>query len=220
VNPLSLGRIFGFPTTVEPTVFLLLAYYVWSSGGSGQSALVSGLLFGAVVFGSVLVHELGHAFAARNYRLGPIAITLHGFGGLTRFSRSPTPWQGILLTLAGPCSGIALGLVVLGIKLAIGPALAGTPAAGVIADLLWVNLFWSFFNLLPLYPLDGGLILFHALSLRMPPRVAQMWAARVGVVLAVGLAGVAWATHEAFLAVLCLMLLSRSIPVATGSGSR
>ena len=123
-----------------------------------------------VVFVSILVHELGHAFSGRHFGAAPF-IRLHGFGGATflpgaRFTRP----QNILVSAAGPAAGLLLGLVVL----ALAKTLSDLPplARLVVRDALYVNFFWTLVNLLPIQPLDGGQILGQTLG----PRRAQLTA--------------------------------------------
>lgn len=127
----------------------------------------------AVVFVSIMVHELGHALAGRRYGASP-AIALHGFGGTTflpggQFTRS----QSIIVSAAGPAAGLLLGLLVLGMA----DVAQGMPrlARLAISYGIYVNLFWTFVNLLPIQPLDGGQILREVLG----PR-------RVGITSAIG----------------------------------
>jgi stage IV sporulation protein FB len=110
-----------------------------------------------VVFFSILVHELGHALAARHYRL-PSEIILHGCGGVTimpagHLSRG----QSIVVSAAGPTASIGLGVLV---WIAARFAPIGHPGIAVaISDALWVNFGWTVINLLPIQPMDGGQIL-------------------------------------------------------------
>jgi Zn-dependent protease len=111
----------------------------------------------AVVFVSILVHELGHAFAGRRFGVSPV-IHLHGLGGATllpqaRFSRR----ESIMVSAAGPAAGLLLGLVVLLISMGMGPQPYLVRVA--IWYALLVNFFWTFVNLLPVLPLDGGQII-------------------------------------------------------------
>lgn len=122
----------------------------------GPSGIGSFLIMTAVVFGSIIWHELGHAWARKKSGSPYSEITLHGFGGLCsgpgQFSRS----QGIFIAAAGPAASILLGAATW--------LLLFTPAAGnpwiqfFIGQMLWVNIGWAILNLLPIFPLDGGQI--------------------------------------------------------------
>ena len=110
-----------------------------------------------VVFAGVLAHELGHAFAIRRHGFSP-SITLHGFGGLTSWQGGDSlpPGQRALISAAGPAVGITIGLVLLVLARAVSPL----PPIGseLLRYAVWVNLGWGVLNLLPILPLDGGMI--------------------------------------------------------------
>jgi Zn-dependent protease len=215
VNSIKLGSLFGFPVTLDPSALAILALMVLLGAQGGAASAGYSFLLMIMVFGSIMVHELGHAFAARAYGLGPIAITLHGFGGLTRFTHAPKPRQGIFVTLAGPFAGFVLGLVALVASFFIDGPVVGR----LLVTATTFNLFWSAFNLLPMYPLDGGSVTFHGLSLYKDPKVAMVWTARLGVLMAVGVGTAAVLTEQIFIGIIALMSLVRSVPLAT-SGSR
>lgn len=173
----------GIPVRVHP-LFWLMALLL--GGWSGNPLYL--LLWIAAVFVSILVHELGHAFVARWRGQAP-QIVLHLFGGLTLANRSEwgerrkaflsRPLDAVLGVLAGPLSGFLLaGLIMLGARLAGGQVILVPWVGGirwpqvllplhsplvnsVIGILLWVNLFWGCLNLMPVYPLDGGLIVYY-----------------------------------------------------------
>jgi Zn-dependent protease len=130
----------------------------------------------AVVFVSVMVHELGHALAAIRLGLKP-EITLYALGGLTRFQPSPTLTRlhHILISLAGPFAGFALGGLVFAAVRFVPHLAAHLHATGELAvlDLYWVNFGWGIINLIPVLPLDGGHVLENALG----PKRAQLTAA-------------------------------------------
>jgi Zn-dependent protease len=169
----------GFPVRVHPLFWLIAVFLGYSAGD-----LVQILVWVAVVFISILVHELGHALAFRRYGLSS-QIVLHFAGGLTipestywgsRWaSVALGPNQNIVISLAGPVAGFLLAaLVIAGVILSGGsiltsrllgviplPALALLPFGGQVVGmfvtaLLWVNIFWGLINLLPVHPLDGG----------------------------------------------------------------
>lgn len=186
MTDLSVGRIFGIPLRLEGTALLFLGLIALGSARSGALAMAEGVAYAAVVFGSVLVHELGHALVARRTGVGALEIVLHGFGGLTRFGRTPGPREGVFITLAGPLAGIALGVAAWPLSLAF-------RSSELLAKVVTFNIGWSLFNLVPMYPLDGGHVLYHLLAHVQGQRAALRVTAWVGLAAAVlvGLAGYA-----------------------------
>ncbi len=150
-------HFFGFRVRVE--------FWFWAVAlflGSNLSDPVSIAIWIAIVFLSVLVHELGHAFVGRSLGLEP-EITLHSMGGVTHFrvNRSRSPLQDALLGFAGPLAGFLLAGLVFLVREFSPFAFVGTTPYGrqMFRFLLWVNLGWGIFNLFPILPLDGGQIL-------------------------------------------------------------
>ena len=185
----SLPRLFGFPIFVSWSALLILAIIVLQGGVDTTSDLVRALIYAGIVFGSILVHELGHALVAtRIFGLGPAAILLHGFGGVTRFRTPKKSWHAFVTALAGPSAGLLLGLVAVVVAL-----VAPVPdrVAGLLDVIATINIFWSIFNLLPMLPLDGGNMLLHALQMAVAPNTADTVARGVSVVVAIatGIAG-------------------------------
>jgi stage IV sporulation protein FB len=176
-------RVAGIPVRVHP-LFWLMALILGAQGKPGPELLI----WVAVVFVSILAHELGHAFMSRYF--GQSArIALYLMGGLTISEssayglnsgrrRSSTASSQILVSVAGPGAGFLLAGVLVAVIFAAGsqvsldwvgwlPALSPelVPPLSearymdvVLTDLLWVNMFWGLVNLLPIYPLDGGQI--------------------------------------------------------------
>jgi stage IV sporulation protein FB len=153
-------RLFGFPVRVDTSAWLVFGLVILSRAGLGPEGLKDGLVRAGVILVSILVHEMGHALVARGLGLGPVGILLHGFGGLTASSRPPTPRQGLLLTAAGPGAGLLLAALSLAGLLLLP---AGAVGGAVLREFFGVNLFWSLFNLVPLHPMDGGVLLQHGL---------------------------------------------------------
>lgn len=172
-------RLLGFPVTVQTSVLVLAGVYLLL-GLEARNPIPEVVAAVLTIFASILWHELGHAVAARSFGLGPVEITLHGFGGLTFHSRSDRAWKDLVVTLAGPGAGLALGVASLAVLLLLPlPGLAGF----VITQLVFVNIFWSLFNLLPMYPLDGGNALSAVLRIFVP---AIAWPVTIGLGLAGG----------------------------------
>jgi stage IV sporulation protein FB len=150
-------------------------------GGSGDVKPVRVLIWVAVVFVSILVHELGHAFTQRYYRGHPW-ITLYSFGGLASCDDCDrSPRAQILIALAGPVAGFLFaGVIILllfvlqrfeGFTLFWIPVrweFFGSAVDLAIAYLLFVNIAWGLLNLLPIYPLDGGQIAREVFTLGNP----------------------------------------------------
>src|ERR1051325_1407391 len=169
----------GIPVRVHPLFWVISFLF----GFSANNLLIT-VFWVVVVFVSILIHELGHAFAFRRYGLRS-TIVLHFAGGLTvpESVSWGTNWanvalgprQEIFISLAGPVSGFLFASLIIGGVLLSGgsigvnwllgfiplPSLRSIPFGGAflgvfISLLLAVNLFWGLINLVPVYPLDGG----------------------------------------------------------------
>ncbi len=192
--PLSIrvARIAGVDLYVHGTFLLLLLWVVvvpLSLGAGSLGTLTLLILFGTL-FGSVVLHELGHALAARRLGVRPLDILLTPLGGMTRLSRTRwEPGREFWIALAGPVVNLALGG---GFRLSAAVAGgAGAPAVALALEAFaWVNLALAALNLLPAFPMDGGKLLRAAVGSRIGFARATRLAARVGRVLAVGLAAV------------------------------
>lgn len=143
-------RIAGIPVHVDPTIVILAVLL-----GLGHR---SGILLGAwvgIVLVSVLIHELGHAFAFRRFGQQP-TIVLSGMGGATSGSggRLP-PARDLVVSVAGPLTPVAVLALPSLYLLRSGLDLSPTVEA-VLEDLFAANVGWSVLNLLPVLPLDGG----------------------------------------------------------------
>ncbi len=134
------------PVSISPWYLFLLVYLTMRNPGQG-------LMFAACITISLLAHEFGHALVAKYFKLQP-EILLHGFGGLTGHQRAGRDRDEALIIAAGPCAGIALGVVVLGL-LRYTP-IASNNLRGALEYFMYINFVWSAFNLLPMWPMDGG----------------------------------------------------------------
>jgi len=185
--------------------FLFLLAFVWftESANLGSSGAVRGLLLVCIIFGSVVLHELGHALVARRYGLLVRSILLLPIGGMT-FMEEPgpersNPARDIRIAVAGPLVNLVIaGVAALAITgLTPHVKLWGQPlvdAGNLPRSLVWSNIFLGAFNLLPAYPMDGGRILRALLAERMDYVLATRRAAFIGQALAMVmiLVGLAW----------------------------
>jgi Zn-dependent protease len=137
-----LGRI-----PVEVHASFLLVTMALGAGRGGEAQWLAEWL--AVVFVSVLVHELGPAAVAQ--ASGQTArIALHGMGGTTYSTGEISKMRRVAVCLAGPTAGFLFGGAILAVA-----QIVAIPEPW-LHDLLWVNLGWGVMNLLPILPLDGA----------------------------------------------------------------
>ena len=189
--------IFGFPVRVEPWFWVigcLLAFgLVTSNDPQDMKRLVVWL---SVFFVSILWHELGHAFAMRRYGGRP-EILLYGMGGLCSGMGHYTRGQSMFVSAAGPAAGFLLALIALGLSqvpLIMGNFFVGT----AIALLIYINIFWTVLNLMPILPLDGGQILRAFLANRNPTIAPKIGAVTAGLVAVLGYT----LMHSTFMAIM------------------
>lgn len=149
-------RVLGFAVRVHP--WFWIAMVLMGSNALRDLGAEFLLVWVAVAFVSILVHELGHALAFR--RFGTDAeIVLYAFGGLAiPWSHVDGRWRRVAVSLAGPVAGFLLCGLVFGSNLVFGWADPGAAALVryLYFVLIWVNLIWGLMNLLPIFPLDGG----------------------------------------------------------------
>ncbi len=178
-------RIGSIPVRIHPW-FWLTALLL---GGNFRDPRVIAIWI-AIVFVSVLVHELGHAIAGMAFGLSP-QIDLHGMGGTTSWATGRPLGHGrsIVVSVAGPLAGMSIALV-LHLAFAAGwrPANAYVEMGARIAYM--VNIYWGILNLVPLLPLDGGNVMRSVLHVltggrgEKPARVISIIVASVGLMYA------------------------------------
>ncbi|MEZ3142433.1 CBS domain-containing protein [Halobaculum sp. MBLA0143] len=202
---IRVGRVAGIPIQLNWTFLVILPVFAWLIGqqvgrlidplngllglGIAPGTLTGGLLplalgAGAAVglFGSVLLHEFGHSFAALRYGYGIESITLWLFGGVAQFEDNPDDWRAeFVIALAGPAVSVGLGV-------AFG-AVASTVSlpetvAFVVGYLALMNVVLAVFNMLPGFPMDGGRVLRALLASTYSYPKATKIAADVGKVFA------------------------------------
>jgi stage IV sporulation protein FB len=176
-----------------PLAALAFAGWTASSGyGSAFHVLFAwGLVQAAILYGLVLLHELGHAAAASMKGRPAKRIVLTPLGGQAVIDRAMSgPAMEAEVTIAGP----GVNLVFLALSMAaVGLAGSGLPSAGgapfTLAALggvaFWANLMLAVFNLAPAFPMDGGRILRAFLAWRKGGRRGTVMAARAGEVMGV-----------------------------------
>lgn len=177
MGSMEIGRVAGIPIYLDMffVLLLLLFTYPYFTSGSTQ-AMSAGFVIVVGILLSVLLHELGHAFAGRLFDAHVSHIELTGIGGVAHFERSlpPSVLVRTIVFLAGPA--VNLGLWYGFDALAQQATLAGAPnLTHPLTRLAGFNLLLLIFNLLPAYPLDGGLTLDSWLGRLLGP----LWSVRI-----------------------------------------
>ncbi len=208
----KLTRLWGIDVYIHYTFLLLLAFVGLQSGANrgewGEALGSIGFLLG--LFLCVLLHEYGHALAARRFGVGTRDITLLPIGGVARLERMPEdPRQELVIAIAGP-----LVNVVIAGGLAAGMLASGNPlfsfndfdGASIFQRLLFINVSLVIFNLLPAFPMDGGRVLRALLAMMMDPVRATRIAANIGKVMALGFLGLAFYTRSPILGLIAVFV--------------
>lgn len=190
----TIGRIAGIRIGLSWSWLVVFALITWSlsarvfpsedPGLSNGSYLAMGLTASLLFFGSLLMHELGHALEARHEGMTIEGITLWLFGGIARFRGAfPSAGAEFRIAIAGPLVSLALGVAFSGIAL---ESSFTKPVDGVTAWLGYINLLLLVFNLVPALPLDGGRVLRAALW-----RIKGdfVWATRIAAAVGQAIAG-------------------------------
>jgi Zn-dependent protease/predicted transcriptional regulator len=182
-----LGKLAGIDVYVHATFVLFLAWIALSHwiSGHGIVGMLSGTAFMLALFGSVLLHECGHAVTARRYGIRTRNIMLLPIGGIAQLERMPTePMQELAVALAGPAVNAVIAsllFVILGAAGELAPiANLALTEGSLVERVMLANVSLMFFNLLPAFPMDGGRALRAFLKFWMPPLRATQVAAGVG----------------------------------------
>ncbi len=181
-------RLCGIPVTIYPISWIFLFFLGGGLRMDSGDQLADTLLFVVAGMLCLLVHEMGHALTGRQLTGSLPVIEIAGLGGLTYTPRPPQTRPGYFLyVFAGPFASLLLGVVgglLFGLRM--GHPLEGicislaAPLSldinqellmhvheagfhhlelGFYLQLFWVCMWWSLFNLLPIYPLDGSKLL-------------------------------------------------------------
>ncbi len=182
-----IGTIAGIGIYIHATFWLLILFIFYSHWAQGHSLAMAldGVLFVLTLFGCIVLHELGHALAARKYNIRTRDITLLPIGGLARLERMPEdPWQEFWVALAGPAVNVVIAALLYAVLLATGvrPDFGhfNWVSGGFLNRLMAVNVWLVAFNLIPAFPMDGGRVLRALLGMRMEYTQATHVAARIG----------------------------------------
>lgn len=182
MNAWDLGTIFGIRIRIHWTFLLLPLWIFFSSivGGAGITAAVYTVSFVLAIFGCVLLHELGHALAARQFDISTRDILLLPIGGVASLERMPrNPLQELWIAAAGPLVNVVIAAIL------YTGLFATTASNPFLWQLAFANVFLVLFNLIPAFPMDGGRILRSVLALFMDWLQATQIAVTTGKVAAI-----------------------------------
>jgi Zn-dependent protease len=175
---LPLMRVFGIRIGVNTSWFFVLFLFIyWLSGpfgdqlGNTTTGFIAAVLAALLFFGSIVLHELGHALTARREGIGVSGIDLFFFGGVMKMTRdTDSPGSEFRVAAAGPAVTLLIVLVTVALSVALDgwnqffdTASLDTVTAPTVPDLLLsfvvtMNVVLLVFNLVPAFPLDGGRI--------------------------------------------------------------
>ncbi|HZV70282.1 MAG TPA: site-2 protease family protein [Saprospiraceae bacterium] len=192
-----IATISGIPVKVHWSFGLLLLWVVFetSKGGFQPILLLLSLAIVLSVFFCVILHEFGHALAARKFGVKTFDIIMTPIGGIARLERMPDgKGQEFWVAIAGPVVNfLIVGLIWISYAVFKGEVLPlfsssfwnfEQEATSYFKIILLANGYLGAFNLLPAFPMDGGRILRSLLSLRMDRNKATQIASFAGQVIA------------------------------------
>ncbi len=184
--------VFGVPVRFHFT-FILLAIFVVIVGFQDRRSSVADAIFVVSLFGSVLLHELGHAVVAWRLGVKTLEIVMFPIGGVSRLEKTPPARKELWIAAAGPGVNLVAAAILLGVTFYQNGGISGIEAmvertdAPLLETIGFANLVLAVFNLLPAFPMDGGRILRSVLALWQPEEQATRIASRAGRLLAIGL---------------------------------
>jgi len=200
----KIGSAFGIDVYIHWLFVLLPAYLIltsWRAGESWEFAALK-LVMLVAVFTCVLLHEFGHALAARLFHIKTLDITILPIGGLARLEHSSgKPIQELVIALAGPAVNLVISFLLFfpwallsQFELPQQPNLLGP---NFLFFLMAGNVVLVIFNLIPAYPMDGGRAVRAILSIWLPFETATILAGRLGQIIAgfFAILGVLFFTH-------------------------
>jgi len=186
----KIGKLAGIDVYVHATFLLLILFIVvanWAEKRSAATAVYA-LVFVLVIFGCIVLHELGHALTARRYGIRTRDIVLLPIGGVARLERMPEdPRQELLVALAGPAVNVVIAAALFLLLGSTGhlPSLRqmeniNWTGHDFLGNVLAVNIWLVLFNAIPAFPMDGGRVLRALLATRMEYTRATQTAAHIG----------------------------------------
>lgn len=174
---------------------ILYVFFVGWKESMNYAGIFGFGFFVLLLFGCVLLHELGHALTARRYGVGTKDIIISPIGGIARLLQMPkNPWSEFWVAIMGPAVNVGIAII-LAVVISITP-LSFSPTGHVsevfahfsnlIPLLMWINIGLVIFNLIPAFPMDGGRVFRALLSLKWSPLQSTRIASYFGQTIAMG----------------------------------
>ena len=195
---LDIGRVSGIKVQIHWTFIFLIAWVVFLevSRGSDMPTVMLSIFFVLVIFGCVVLHELGHALTAKRFGISTRKITLLPIGGVASLERMPEkPKQELLVAVAGPAVNIVIAILLYMVfpihrfldlePEALQESLSAITPRNFVFYLFAANVMLVIFNAIPAFPMDGGRILRAILSMTIDRVQATRIAAALGQLMAV-----------------------------------
>ncbi len=191
---LRLGNISGIKIEIHWTFLILLAWIIFSNLRTDvdPEQTIWSLLLVLGVFVCVILHELGHALAAKKFDIKTTSITLLPIGGLAQMEQIPEkPKEELIIAFAGPAVNLIIAALIYPLTnissvTEIGELQLKAESGNFFPSLMMLNVWLAVFNLIPAFPMDGGRVFRAILSFRLGHAKATQIAASVGQILGMG----------------------------------
>jgi Zn-dependent protease/predicted transcriptional regulator len=187
-----LAKVSGIRIEVHWTFLLLIAWVVFSNARRNVASqeIVWSVILVLAVFVCVILHELGHALAAKKFNIKTTRITLLPIGGLAQMEQIPEkPKEELIIAFAGPAVNLVIAAILYPITGISSSTLSEIDPAvkpeNFLLILMTLNLWLALFNLIPAFPMDGGRVLRALLSFQLGHVKATRIAATVGQLLGI-----------------------------------
>lgn len=207
-DSIRLFNFAGIDVFLHWSWFLVAVYEIQSRNGRYSSILWNVLEYLAL-FVIVLLHEFGHALACRSVGGNANRIVLWPLGGVAYVDPPPRPGATLWSIAAGPLVNVAFVpvlMVAISAARAAGLAATSPDLFQLIRTVAWINLGLLVFNILPVYPLDGGQILRSLLWFVFGRAWSLIVAAVIGLLGAAGFIGLALWKHDLWLGAIALYM--------------
>ncbi len=216
----KLFSAFGITVFIHWSWFVV-AYFMMRYSALGETYEERAAVY-LSLFGIVTLHEFGHALACRSVKGRAERIVLFPLGGVAFVSPPQRPWPVLWSIVAGPLVNVALVPVTIGAFFLAGGTITATETGGLLVQddgflrsylftIANINLVLLVFNMLPIYPLDGGQTLHAILWFFMGRAKSLKIAATIGLVFGIGLGVLFLFTGELFGLLLAAFIVWQAI---------